>query len=307
MKALITGIGGFVGTHLTQELNNHGYEVCGMDIAGNAPNTHIVNLLDKAAVIGMISETRADCIFHLAAQASVRLSWENPQLTFDVNVKGTLNLLEAVRSLDHPTRIIIIGSSDQYGHIQPEDCPIKESLRIDPVSPYSISKQTQENLVKSYIHAYNMNIVMTRSFNHCGPGQRTGFVVSDFASRIAAIERGESPLITVGNLEAKRDFTDVRDIVRAYRLLNEAGMTGEIYNVGSGQAHSVREILEMLIDLSQCQIEICVDPDRMRPSDLPLIQCDNTKIRQQTGWSATIPLRQTLLDTLQYWRNLNGR
>lgn len=303
MKALIAGINGFVGQHLTSELLAGGYEVEGLDVVATEPHVRVVDLLDKDAVRQAVAEMAPDCIFHLAAQASVSRSWADPQLTFDINVKGTLNLLDAIRAAGRPVRIIIIGSSEQYGIVRPEDCPIKETLRSDPQSPYAISKQAQESLVQAYVKAYGLDIIMTRSFNHAGPGQRRGFALADFASQIADIEKGAEPVLQVGNLEAKRDFTDVRDVVRAYRLLNESGQAGEIYNVGSGQVYRMRELLDLMVGMARVPIEIRNDPERMRPSDLPLIQSDNTKLRQHTGWEPHYSMEQTITDTLDYWRS----
>lgn len=303
MKALITGAGGFVGRHLTTELTEYGCEVVGLDVVSAEQDIQIVDLLDQGAVKDFIQKQMPDSIFHLAAQASVAYSWHNPQRTFEVNVNGTLNLLDAIRDTQKKIRVIIIGTSDQYGLVKPDDCPINEAFPINPISPYAISKQAQENLVSSYINAYHMDIIMTRSFNHFGPGQRSGFVVSDFASAIARIEKGADPVMNVGNLDAIRDFTDVRDVVRAYRLLNEKGHTGEIYNVGSGTAHSIRDVLETLIRFARRDVVICQDPARMRPSDLPVMQSDSSKLIRHTGWVPSMTFEYSLRDTLQSWRD----
>lgn len=301
MRALITGINGFVGQYLKDELKKNGYHVSGMDIVGNG-DVHCADLEDYDAVMRVIEEVSPQCVFHLAGQASVGLSWEKPQKTFAINVNGTLNLLESIRRTKIAIPVLIIGSADEYGRVSEEDCPIKEDLMPAPCNPYAISKLAQEQLCKLYVQAHNMRIIMTRSFNHTGPGQKRGFVVPDFCSRIVAMEREGIERIGVGNLEAKRDFSDVRDIVRAYRNLMEKGKSGEIYNVGSGKAYSIRELLDMLIEISGRKIKICVDRDKMRPVDLPLIQSDISKLTAHTGYCPQYEMRQTLGETLEYWR-----
>jgi GDP-4-dehydro-6-deoxy-D-mannose reductase len=302
VKALIVGINGFAGQHLLYELCQYGHEVYGIDISGTNPKVFIADILNKDDVMAVIKKIEPDCIFNLAAQASVSLSWTNPQMTFDINVKGTLNLLDAVHSVTKRIRVVIVGSSDQYGLLRRDECPIDESFRINPQSPYAISKQAQENMVQAYIHTYGMDIVMTRSFNHIGPGQRKGFVVADLASQIAEIEKGIRPALTIGNMEAIRDFTDVRDVVCAYRLLYEKGKSGDVYNVGSGCIYSIKQILDILLEYSESDIDVKKDPQKMRPSDLPFIQCNYTKLKLHTGWSPAICIRRSLKDTLEYWR-----
>lgn len=225
MKALITGVDGFVGKYLSEYLLKQDYEVYGTTISENYKNDKInvkkMNLLDTEQVNEVISDVKPNKIFHLAGQSAVGLSWEKPVLTVNINVNGTLNLLEAVRNYSKDSKILIIGSSDQYGPIKPEECPIKENKIQNPQSPYGVSKKAQEEMCKLYVNAYNMNIVMVRAFNHIGAGQSKNFVVADFASKIAQIEKGSEPVLKVGNLETFRDFTDVRDIVRGYALLLE--------------------------------------------------------------------------------------
>lgn len=302
-KALITGANGFVGYYLRDELEKNEYIVSGMDIVGD-DDVHCADLTDYSAVKQVIDAVKPDCIFHLAGQASVGFSWENPQLTFDVNVKGTLNLLEAVRCMDKTISILVIGSSDEYGKVREKDCPIKETLETDPCNPYAISKQTQEELCRLFVKAYGMRIIMTRSFNHTGPRQKKGFVVPDFCSRLVEMERAGQYRLEVGNLEAKRDFSDVRDIVYAYRLLLEKGKSGEVYNVGSGCAYYIRELLDKLICISGYSVEVCIDRKKMRPIDLPLIQSDINKLSICTGYYPRYSIEQTLKDTFAYWRSI---
>ena len=307
MKALITGIDGFVGNYLAAILLENGYEVYGTSIIPNYKKENIkifdMDLLDKNKVLEVISEVKPNKVFHLAGQSAVGLSWKEPTLTFNINVNGTINLLEAIREKIVDTKILIIGSSDQYGVIKEQDCPINENQKQNPQTPYGISKKTQEEVALLYSKVYNMNIIIARPFNHIGPGQNKNFVVPDFASKIVDIERGADPVIKVGNLDTYRDFTDVRDIVRAYVLLLEKGNIGEIYNVGSGSAIRVQEILDKLINLSKLPISIEIDPDKFRPIDVPLVLCDNSKIKSDTGWVPGISIDETLKETLEYWRD----
>lgn len=308
MKALITGINGFVGKYLSQYLIDKGYEVYGTviedDISMDNVKLYKMNLLNKREVLNTIQDIKPDQVYHLAGQSAVGLSWKNPTLTMDVNVNGTINLLDSIRESDLNSKVLIIGSSDEYGVIKPEDCPINEEHKLNPSSPYAISKVAQEEIAKLYTKAYNMQIVMVRAFNHIGPMQSKNFVVSDFASRIAEIEAGKENILRVGNLEAYRDFTDVRDIVRGYNMLMENGHIGEIYNIGSGKPHKVQEILDSLIDLSTENIKVELDKEKLRPSDVPIIQCDNSKIKSHTGWQPELDIKNTLKDTLDYWRNM---
>jgi GDP-4-dehydro-6-deoxy-D-mannose reductase len=301
-NALITGSLGFVGRHLTAELLGNGYTVCGIDIEEGA-NTVAIDLLDRQAVRENIRSVQPDVIFHLAAQAAIPLSWKEPQKTFELNVIGTINLLEAVSLNNQSCTLIIIGSADQYGYTGSSK-PISENEKLLPRNPYAISKTTQEELALLYAKTFNLDVRMARPFNHCGPGQRPGFLVSDICLGLVDVEKGVSPCLKVGNLEAIRDFTDVRDIVAAYRLIYEKGKANEVYNVGSGYGRSAQEVLDLLLSLSDREIEIMPDKDRMRVSDTPVFICDNTKLKNHTGWSPSIPLKKTLRDALEYYRNL---
>lgn len=307
MKALVTGVNGFVGNYLSKYLIEQGYTVYGTVIEDNVVmenvNIQRMNLLNKDEVIRTIKSINPDHIYHLAGQSAVGLSWKEPTLTMDVNINGTINLLDAVRENNIDGKVLIIGSSDQYGVIKPEDCPISERHELNPSSPYAISKVTQEQVSRLYINSYKMNIIMVRAFNHIGPMQSKNFVVSDFASKIAEIEKGAEPIIRVGNLEAYRDFTDVRDIVRGYYMLMKNGKIGEVYNIGSGNAYKIQDILSTLLSLSNTQIKVEIDPERLRPSDVPIIQCDNSKIKSHINWMSQYDIKNTLKDTLDYWRN----
>lgn len=316
-KALIIGGAGFVGGYLIRQLRKDGYQVAVTkmpqeEIPGEGFEVLDLNILDRPAVEKLLEQVRPDCIFHLAAQSSVYLSWKNPGLTIDVNIKGSVNVMDAVRTLDYKPRILLIGSGEEYGHIQPGETPISEQNMVRPGNIYAATKVCQNLIGKIYVDAYGMDILSVRAFNHIGPTQAPMFVTADFCKQAAEIEAGKrEPVIRVGNLSAKRDFTDVRDVVRAYSLLMEHGQAGETYNVGSGSAVEIREILLKILDMADADISVEVDPDKLRPVDVPIIEADTSKLVECTGWSREIPLEQTLRETLDYWRekvkeNQNG-
>ena len=301
MKALITGSGGFVGGYLRAELEEHGYTVTGLDLQAG-PGTLAADLLDREQTLAAVREVLPDAVFHLAGQADIGLSWKIPQQTIEVNEIAAVNLLEAVRCACPECTVVLVGSSDQYGGLGEAGASVSEETPTRPVNPYAISKDAQERLGAAYVKAYGLKVLMTRSFNHSGAGQRTGFMVPDFASGIVRAERGEAEAVTVGNLESKRDLTHVKDTVRAYRLIAERGVPGEVYNVGSGTAYSVREVLDRLIALSGSTVKVVRDPARMRPSDTPVIRCDHGKLTRDTGWEPEYGLDEILRDVLEYYR-----
>lgn len=303
MKALVTGSGGFVGHYMRKELEEHGYEVVGLDIV-EAPQTICANLLDAEQVCAVIGQEKPDVIVHLAGQANVGASWKIPQKTFEINVFGAVNIMEAVRACDLDTHIVLVGSSDEYGNLGAMGESVSEDIITKPQTPYAVSKKAQEELAQVYVSSYGMNICMTRSFNHCGPGQKEGFLVADFSAGIARVERGEQDKMSVGNLLPRRDFTHVADIVRAYRLIAEKGQPGEVYNVGSGITYSAQEILNKLVALAKCPIEVVTDPARMRPSDTPVICCNHDKLTAHTGWEPEISIDQALEETIEFWRGV---
>lgn len=301
MKALITGSQGFVGKYLRQELKENGYRVIGMDLCP-AEDTLGVDLLNGAAIKEAIDSIRPNVIFHLAGQADVAKSWQMPQKTVELNVVGAVNLMEAVRSAAPATKLVLIGSSDEYGNLGEKGRSVSEALELRPQTPYAVSKKAQEEMAKVYVKAYGMNICMTRSFNHGGAGQRPGFLIPDLVSGIVRVERGAASSLKVGNLTSRRDFTHVKDVVRAYRLIGEKGLPGEVYNVGSGKTYSAQEILDKLLTMAVCPIPVEQDPARLRPSDTPVICCDHSKLSRDTGWEPEIPLEQILSDSLLEWR-----
>ncbi len=308
-KALIIGAAGFVGSYLAKELwQNYGMEVHvsklpkeHLEIA--YAHVHNLDILQKEEVSGLLYEILPDYIFHLAAQSSVSIAWKNPGLTVDVNVKGCIHVLDAVRELFYKPRILLVGSGEEYGRIYAEEVPVTESNHLRPGNIYAATKVCQNMIGTIYAQAYDMDLLMVRSFNHIGPGQAPIFVVSDFCRQVAQIEAGmKEPVMYVGNLKARRDFTDVRDVVRAYALLVLYGKPGETYNVGSGHAYAIREVLDLILSLSGANIRIETDPNKIRPVDVAVIEADITKLHQETGWRQSIPLVQTLQETLDDWR-----
>ena len=312
MKALITGISGFVGSHLAEHLlETTDWQVAGTVFGPTEPIAHLRGRLElypaelsRLEVMTFILEqARPDVILHLAAQPLVAASRIDPWGTLETNVRVQLNVLEGVAMACPKCRVLVVGSSEEYGRIRPEDLPVDEETPLRPLNAYALSKVAQDLMGLQYYLARGLHVVRARPFNHVGPRQRTGFVAPDFASQIAAAEMGRrAPVIEVGSLAVRRDFCDVRDVVRAYVLLITQGEPGEVYNIGAGQSHSVQELLDILLANSRVPIEVRPDPKRTRESDTADIVCDPTRIRERTGWQATIPFEQSLRDTLDYWR-----
>ena len=307
-KGLVIGAAGFVGNYLIEEMCANGMEAYATKLPHEKlenPKAKVYDLdiMDKDAIVALLFEVRPDYIFHLAAQSSVGLAWKNPGLTIDVNIKGSINVMDAVRELFYKPRVLLIGSGEEYGHIQPDETPIKENNLLRPGNIYAATKACQNMIGNIYSKAYDMELMMVRAFNHIGPGQAPMFVVSDFCKQVAEIEKGlKEPVMKVGNLAAKRDFTDVRDVVKSYVKLIEAGKAGETYNVGSGNAKAIREILDMIISMSNVKIDVEIDPNKIRPVDVPIIEADIRKTNELTGWKPEIALEQTIQETLDYWR-----
>jgi GDP-4-dehydro-6-deoxy-D-mannose reductase len=315
MKALITGISGFAGSHLTEFLIERGYEVFGTffdkstfsNLNGFIDNIKLFecDIRDYNVQKQIIKKVQPDEIYHLAAISFVPTSLKEPKLTFDTNLYGTLNLYQAVIDLEMKPMILFVGSADEYGIVNENDIPIGESHPLLPVNPYSISKASADFLSFFYFKNYSLNIIRVRPFNHIGPRQSPEFVCSDFAKQIAEIEKGlREPIIKVGNLEAKRDFTDVRDMVRAYWFAIQKGEPGKVYNICSERAIQIKGLLNHLLELSSRKVEIMKDPKKMRPSDNPILQGDSSKFRRRSGWKPEIPLDKTLKDILEYWRKV---
>ncbi len=315
MRVLITGITGFAGSHLAEYILQHhpDVEVYGLyrwrsrmdNIRHLLDRIHLVecDLQDAAAVYWTLHQVRPDWIFHLAAQSFVPTSWRLPSETFQVNVLGQIHLLEACRALDLSVRVQIAGSSEEYGLVYPHEVPVRETNPLRPLSPYAVSKVAQDLLGYQYYMSYKTHIVRTRGFNHTGPRRGEVFAESNLAKQIAEIEAGlRPPVVYVGNLEAIRDYTDVRDMVRAYWLALEYGVPGEVYNISSGRGYKIRDVLEMLLRIASVDIDVQVDPRRLRPSDVEVLVGDSTRFREMTGWTPRIPFEQTLQDLLDYWR-----
>lgn len=315
-KILITGASGFTGGYLSEYLSGQNkFEIFGTYHSEksflNSPvkekiKFKKIDLIDPQSVFDLVQEIKPDYVYHLAAASSPSESFKDPLKTFQTNVVAEINILEAMRKNNLlKSRILITSSCEVYGFVKPEDLPVNEMTQLRPASPYAVSKVTQDYLGLQYYLTYQLQCIRARPFNHIGPRQEPKFVVADFSRQIAEIEKGKKePIMYVGNLEAKRDFTDVRDIVKAYCLLIEKGIPGEAYNIGSGISYSAKEILDILLELSLSKITIKTDPEKMRPSDMPDIICDNKKLTNLTGWEPEIPLEQTLADTLDYWRNI---
>jgi GDP-4-dehydro-6-deoxy-D-mannose reductase len=309
-KALIVGAAGFVGSYLAAACRDEfKMEVVATKLphevlpAMDGVEVLDLNIMNKDDIVELLMSVRPDYIFHLAAQSSVAVAWKNPGLTVDVNIKGSLNLMDAVRELYYKPRILMIGSGEEYGHIRPGETPISEDNNLRPGNIYAATKACQNMIGTIYARAYDMQIMLVRAFNHIGPNQAPLFVVADFCKQVAEIEKGlREPVMYVGNLSAERDFTDVRDVVRAYGLLVQKGEAGQTYNVGSGHAMPISEILDMIIARSESQIEVRVDQNKIRPVDVPIIEADTTKLKETTGWEQRIPLEQTIQETLDYWR-----
>lgn len=303
-KALVTGAAGFCGRHLVAHLVESGYHVAGLDREGDASHLDTLyrgDVLDCEQVRAVLDREKPNVIFHLAALTNPRLDYAE---LHRVNALGTLALLTAARQARPDVRVLITGTSAVYGNAPPNALPISESQPLQPATPYAVSKIAQEMLAAQQGAEHGLRIICTRTFNLTGPGESPSFVTSAFARQIAEIEAGKrEPVLHVGNLETVRDMTDVRDAVRAYRLLAEAAEPGATYNVCSGRGTPIRQLLEMLLSMSQVKgILARPDPDRFRPGDVSIQVGNATRLHEATGWAPAIPLRQTLQDVLDFWR-----
>lgn len=312
-NALITGITGFVGSHLAEYLLSIGVEVYGT-IRWRSRTENIENIKEKIHLIdtdikdahsmqSAVDEVQPDYIFHLAAQSFVPTSWHAPAETLNTNILGNANLLEAVRKSDCDPVIQIAGSSEEYGLVYPDEVPIKETNPLRPMSPYGVSKVAQDLLSRQYYMSYGLKVVVTRAFNHTGPRRGDVFVTSNFAKQIAEIEKGlKEPVIYVGNLNAQRDFSDVRDIVRAYWLAVNKCDYGDVYNISLEKGRTIQSVLDLLLSMTDVNVEVKQDPSRMRPSDVMILQGDCSKFKEKTGWKPEIPFEKTMMDLVDYWK-----
>lgn len=309
MRALVTGADGFAGQWLLDALLAAGDEVAGASRAARPSLTTLdgaqaarvlwlcIDLADADSVREAIAQSRPEVVYHLAAQSSVPESERNPVATYETNVVGTARMLEACQAIVPGATIVVIGSADAYGAVEPGEMPLRENAPLRPTNPYAASKAAAESIALYYARAGRVRVICTRSFNHTGPGQSPTFAASAFAKRIAEIKHAKrEPVLRVGSLEPRRDMSDVRDVVLAYRLLAQRGVSGSTYNVCSGQAVSMREVVEELVRIADVDLEIAQDETLVRPVDTPLLVGDCSELRRVTGWTTTIPLRCTLAD-----------
>lgn len=315
MKALITGITGFAGSHLAEYLlaEHPEVEVFGtrrwrsrmeniQHLEGRVTLLE-TDLSDATSTLHTLERARPDYIFHLAAQSFVPTSWVAPSETVNINLVGQINIFEAIRTLKLDPVVQIACSSEEYGLVLPDEVPIKETNPLRPLSPYAVSKVAQDYLGYQYFMSYGIKAIRTRGFNHTGPRRGEVFVTSNFARQVARIEAGlQEPVIRVGNLDSVRDFTDVRDMVRAYWLAVTKAKPGEVYNIATGEGITIRGMLDKLLAMSKIEVKVEVDPDRLRPSDVEVLLGDSSKFRADTGWAPRIPFDTTLRDLLDYWR-----
>ncbi|MBN2067702.1 MAG: GDP-mannose 4,6-dehydratase [Candidatus Diapherotrites archaeon] len=314
-KILITGVNGFVGSHLCDLILEKGYgEITGLIRTKNANMENIAHIKDRLnllvsdisdyhSISKAIEESEPDIIFHLAAQSFVPASWRAPIETMNANVMGSLNLFEAVRNSKSNPVIQIAGSSEEYGYVAESELPITELQELRPLSPYGVSKAAMDLLGYQYNKSYGLKIIRTRAFNHTGPRRGEVFVCSDWSKQIVEIEKGKKkPVMLVGNLDPKRDFSDVRDIVKAYWLAVKKCEPGEVYNICQENTIKMKGILDLLLSMTGKKISIEQDPKRMRPSDVPVLYGSCKKFREKTGWKPEIEFKQTLEDIMQYWR-----
>lgn len=306
MKVLVTGGKGFIGSHLAYEFTSHEYNVICTDLK-ESEDIIEMDIMNQEMIQNVIKKYNPDIIINLAGQANVGLSWKIPQLTMRLNTIGMINILEAVKRVNPKIRVIAIGSSDEYGNLKDIGENVSEDTPVKPVTPYAISKYAQELFSHLYVNTHNLDVCMIRLFNLGGSGQARGYMISDFTSEVAEVEAKIKDYILVGNLEASRDFTHVKDACRAIRLIAEKGHKGEVYNICSGTAYKAQEILEKIVDHAKVKIEVRQDPSRMRPSDTPVIFGNHTKLTDHTGWMPQMGIDQIITDALDYWRNLIAR
>jgi GDP-4-dehydro-6-deoxy-D-mannose reductase len=319
LKILITGAAGFVGRHLLEYLiKETDSKILAVDLSFKNLNSndsfkgidvYEADLTDRDSVFGIIKKFKPQQIYHLAAQSSVSYSWENPEETFRINMFGGINVLESLRLFCPKCSILVVCTAEEYGEIDSGGKAIDENFKIYPQNPYAISKSALDFFSSVYHNAYRLPVFISRSFNHIGPGQSERFVCSDFARQIAMIEKGlQESVMNVGNLKAQRDFLDVRDAVIAYYFILNKGKEGQIYNVCSGKKYKIADLLDMLISLSTVpEIKVNINRDKFRAIDVEIIYGDNSKLKAHTGWRPIYPVKKSLKDTIDYWRENAGK
>ncbi|CAN5312739.1 GDP-mannose 4,6-dehydratase [soil metagenome] len=315
-KYLITGFSGFVSNYFLEYLNEHerGSSVMGLDI--NPPDFDVpqyknikaqhksVDLLNSEKLQKIIYDFRPDYVLHLASYSSVAFSWKNPMSSFYNNTNIFLNLLEQIREIQSPCRILSIGSSEEYGNVRPDELPLTEKSPVRPLSPYAVARVSQEMLSRVYVDGYGLDIVITRSFNHIGPRQKDIFVVSSFARQLMDIKKNNKPReITTGDLSIIRDFLDVRDVVKAYHMLFLHGLKGEVYNICRGEGTTLLSVVNTMENIAGIEVSKIVNPQLIRPNDNPIIIGSNQKLIAQTGWAKSYSLEQSLRDMVAYWED----
>src|SRR5512135_1601212 len=319
MRVLVTGVSGFVGGHLAEHLIESGDLVVGLSASGRWPAelAHLARqvriercdlaAIEEADLADLIGRKQPEVIYHLAAQANPQASISDSRGTWALNLGGALSLLEAVKASGQAPRVVLVGSGVCYGCPAPEHLPVTESCPLRPNNPYAASKAAADLLGVQHFLAHGTDVVMVRPFNHAGPRQSPTYVLSALARQVAEVEAGRKARVEVGNLDIVRDFTDVRDVVRGYRLLAERGVAGAVYNLGTGHGTAIADALETLRALARTPVEIHVDPARVRPVDQPLLVADPSKLRAATGWEPRFPIAQTLADMLDHWRAAAAR
>ncbi|MDQ3963438.1 MAG: GDP-mannose 4,6-dehydratase [Actinomycetota bacterium] len=302
MRVLVTGAGGFVGGHLVPTLRALGHDVVGTALEDRDRFVRL-DITDAEMIDRVVGEVRPDAVFHLAGQSSVSLSWKEPALTYEVNANGTHYLLAAIQKHRPDCKVHVAASSDEYGKVDPSECPIDETAPLRPVSPYAVSRVAGEWIGRMFHESFGLHVVVTRAFMHVGPGQPASFATADWARQIAIAETGETdPVITAGNLAIRREFGDVRDVVKAYIAVLEKGEPGEAYNVATGEPHELRAVLGLLVDMAEISLEVVVDPEKLRPVDFPVLYGSAAKLERLTGWKPEYRIEDTLRSVLDHWR-----
>ena len=306
MRVLVTGADGFVGRHLVEMLRSEDHAVVATSRTGS-DSAHEVDVRDRKAVNEIIEAEKPEVLFHLAAQSSAALSWKEPSLTYDVNVGGTHVVLEATRDLAPDCKVLISATSDAYGRVSPDLLPVDESVALNPVSPYATSKVAQEEVARFFHRAFGVHVVITRAFMHTGPGQPSSFATAEWARQIALAELQEKDVeLLVGDITLRREFGDVRDVVRAYRDAVDWGSPGDVYNVATGDARRLEDVLGILTSSSTVAVSARTDPHKLRPADPPALSGDASKLHEMTGWKPEFTLEETVKDVLDYWRKQVG-